>query len=92
MIATTGTTSKILHPPEDISLEELRARKPKYNKKIASAIQSAANHSGQQQQLHQQQQQQQHNVSAAMAQMVQTSTASMVSHAHEVRSSICSNL
>lgn len=80
MIATTGTTSKIMHPPEDISLEELRARKPKYNKKIASAIQSAANHSGQQQQqLHHQA----HNVTTStMAQMVQTSTASMVSHAH----------
>jgi hypothetical protein len=78
MIATTGTTSKIMHPPEDVSLEELRARRSKYNKKIATAIQSAANHSGQQQQLHQ------HNTStAAMAQMVQTSTASMVSHAQE---------
>lgn len=81
LIATTGTTSKIMHPPEDISLEELRARKPKYNKKIASAIQSAVNHSGQQQQLHHQS----HNTTTStMAQMVQTSTASMVSHAHEV--------
>ncbi|XP_037042215.1 BUB3-interacting and GLEBS motif-containing protein ZNF207 isoform X2 [Bradysia coprophila] len=79
MIPTTGTTSKILHPPEDISLEELRARKPKYNKKIASAIQSAANHSGQQQAMHQPT----HSVASTMAQMVQTTSASMVSHAHE---------
>lgn len=26
----TGTASKIIHPPEDISLEELKARKPQY--------------------------------------------------------------
>lgn len=102
MIPTTGTTSKILHPPEDISLEELRARKPKYNKKIATAIQSAANHSGQQQQQqHQQQhhhhhhQQQQslhqpsHSVASTMAQMAQTTTASMVSHAQAHAHEVC---
>jgi hypothetical protein len=26
----TGTASKIMHPPEDISLEEMRARRPQY--------------------------------------------------------------
>lgn len=34
MVAATGTTSKIMHPPEDLSLEEIRARKPKYLKKV----------------------------------------------------------
>lgn len=29
-VASTGTTSKIIHPEEDISLEELRARLTKY--------------------------------------------------------------
>ena len=29
-IATAGATSKIVHPEEDISLEELRARQPRY--------------------------------------------------------------
>lgn len=40
MIATTGTTSKIMHPPEDVSLEELRARKPKYQIYIKKATQN----------------------------------------------------
>jgi len=30
LIATTSATTKIIHPPEDISLEEHRARNPKY--------------------------------------------------------------
>lgn len=34
MIATTGAASKIIHPAEDISLEELRARLPKYQRTI----------------------------------------------------------
>ncbi|XP_049306401.1 BUB3-interacting and GLEBS motif-containing protein ZNF207 isoform X3 [Bactrocera dorsalis] len=29
---SSSITSKIMHPPEDLSLEELRARKPKYQK------------------------------------------------------------
>lgn len=33
-IATTGAASKIIHPAEDISLEEIRARHPKYAKSI----------------------------------------------------------
>lgn len=31
-IAATGASSKIIHPLEDISLEEIRARNPKYCK------------------------------------------------------------
>lgn len=34
MIATTGAASKIIHPAEDISLEEIRARLPKYQRTI----------------------------------------------------------
>merc|ERR1719204_2397070 len=30
LIATTGSSSKIIHPPEDISLEEIRADMPQY--------------------------------------------------------------
>jgi hypothetical protein len=30
----TGTASKIIHPPEDISLEELKARRPQYKARI----------------------------------------------------------
>lgn len=41
LIPQTGTTSKIMHPPEDISLEEIRARKPKYLKRITTAIANA---------------------------------------------------
>lgn len=37
IIATTGGTSKIMHPSEDLSLEELRARFPKYQKMIEAA-------------------------------------------------------
>lgn len=33
-----------MHPPEDVSLEELRSRKPKYAKQIALAVASAASH------------------------------------------------
>ncbi|XP_058451381.1 BUB3-interacting and GLEBS motif-containing protein ZNF207 [Malaya genurostris] len=39
VIPATGTTSKIVHPPEDLSLEEIRARKPQYHKKISLATQ-----------------------------------------------------
>ncbi|XP_055707378.1 BUB3-interacting and GLEBS motif-containing protein ZNF207 isoform X3 [Phlebotomus papatasi] len=37
MIPTSGTTSKIMHPAEDLSLEELRARKPKYERKVVAS-------------------------------------------------------
>lgn len=33
-IATTNASSKIMHPAEDISLEEIRARHPKYARTI----------------------------------------------------------
>lgn len=41
---TAGTASKIIHPPEDVSLEELRARKPHYrlNKANMSSPHSSA--------------------------------------------------
>jgi len=44
LIATTGSSSKIIHPPEDISLEEMRAAMPKYKpRETAVAVpQSAA--------------------------------------------------
>ncbi|KAJ8959017.1 hypothetical protein NQ318_022269 [Aromia moschata] len=35
-IATTGASSKIIHPSEDISLEEIRAKHPKYARSIPS--------------------------------------------------------
>ncbi|XP_018319335.1 BUB3-interacting and GLEBS motif-containing protein ZNF207 isoform X2 [Agrilus planipennis] len=35
-IITTGAASKIIHPSEDISLEEIRARKSKYQRSIPS--------------------------------------------------------
>lgn len=34
---TAGTASKIIHPPEDVSLEEIRARKPQYRPNKSSA-------------------------------------------------------
>jgi hypothetical protein len=37
LIATTSATSKIIHPAEDISLEERRARLPKYTSPASSA-------------------------------------------------------
>merc|ERR1711881_189417 len=36
LIATTGSSSKIVHPPEDISLEERRADMPKYREQFVS--------------------------------------------------------
>lgn len=39
-IASNSTTSKIIHPPEDLSLEELRARKPKYLNKVSAVKKS----------------------------------------------------
>jgi hypothetical protein len=41
---SVGTASKIIHPPEDISLEELRARRPQYrlNRNSAPSPHSAA--------------------------------------------------
>nr|XP_032517474.1 BUB3-interacting and GLEBS motif-containing protein ZNF207 isoform X2 [Danaus plexippus plexippus] len=33
LVTSTGAGSKIIHPPEDVSLEEIRARNPKYRPK-----------------------------------------------------------
>jgi len=41
LIASTGSSSKIIHPPEDISLEEMRAAMPKY-KPAPAAVSSQA--------------------------------------------------
>lgn len=40
----TGTASKIMHPPEDLSLEEMKSRRPQYkiNKAATTATTSAA--------------------------------------------------
>lgn len=43
IISSGGATSKIMHPPEDLSLEEVRARKPKYLKQITIARANALN-------------------------------------------------
>ncbi|XP_044015047.1 BUB3-interacting and GLEBS motif-containing protein ZNF207-like isoform X2 [Aphidius gifuensis] len=65
LIATTGAASKIIHPPEDLSLEEIRARLPKYQRRQnddANRSQEVANHQAavlQHQQAQQQAQQQQ---------------------------------
>lgn len=37
-ITTTGASSKIIHPAEDISLEEIRAKQSKYAKCIPTKI------------------------------------------------------
>lgn len=37
-----------MHPAEDVSLEELRSRKPKYAKQIALAVASANHHAASQ--------------------------------------------
>merc|ERR1719370_713318 len=66
LIATTGSSSKIVHPPEDISLEEMRADLPKYREQFVSTqeqqlqqfqLPSATQQLQQQQQLAQLQQQ-----------------------------------
>lgn len=40
-IATTGATSKIIHPVEDISLEEIRAKQRRYHKNVPSKEEEA---------------------------------------------------
>merc|ERR1712036_99932 len=42
LIATTSATSRIVHPPEDISLEERRASMPKYSITHHSSANSVA--------------------------------------------------
>ncbi|XP_063984370.1 BUB3-interacting and GLEBS motif-containing protein ZNF207 [Diachasmimorpha longicaudata] len=74
LIATTGATSKIIHPQEDLSLEEIRARLPKYQRKqpddSGRRSHDGQNHQSvhqQAQQNHQQQQAQQQQQAAAVA-------------------------
>ena len=38
LIATTGSSSKIIHPPEDISLEEIRADMPQYRGPVQQQV------------------------------------------------------
>ncbi|XP_059093717.1 BUB3-interacting and GLEBS motif-containing protein ZNF207-like isoform X1 [Tigriopus californicus] len=67
MIATTTATTRIVHPPEDISLEERRAKMPKYAPPVSSV--SAVSTSQQAQHLHHQAQlpvSSQHLMSGAM--------------------------
>ncbi|XP_046428232.1 BUB3-interacting and GLEBS motif-containing protein ZNF207 isoform X1 [Neodiprion pinetum] len=71
LIATTGAASKIIHPQEDLSLEEIRARLPKYQRRqtedtrptqaeTSQHVAALQHQHQQQQQQHQQQQHQQH--------------------------------
>ncbi|CAG9817908.1 unnamed protein product [Phaedon cochleariae] len=46
-IATSSATSKIIHPAEDVSLEELRARHPRYSRNVPSKVDEAAASSSQ---------------------------------------------
>jgi hypothetical protein len=41
----TQTATKIIHPPEDLSLEEIRARHPKYHRKPTAVTSAASMHS-----------------------------------------------
>lgn len=60
-IPPTGSASKIMHPSEDLSLEEVRARKPKYLKQVTTARANAifASSSQNHQRAHHQSQQNQ---------------------------------
>ncbi|XP_066588478.1 BUB3-interacting and GLEBS motif-containing protein ZNF207-like isoform X2 [Prorops nasuta] len=64
LIATTGATSKIIHPPEDLSLEEIRARLPKYQRRQTEESRSGQAEANQQAAALQQQQQAAANVAA----------------------------
>ncbi|XP_011153846.1 BUB3-interacting and GLEBS motif-containing protein ZNF207 [Harpegnathos saltator] len=79
LIATTGAASKIIHPPEDLSLEEIRAKLPKYQRR-ADEPRSAQSEASQQQQqqaaaLQQAQQQQQQQQQAQQQQQQQQAAA-----------------
>jgi hypothetical protein len=72
----TGTASKIMHPPEDLSLEELKARKPQYKINKLSTISP-------------QQFSQASAIPTSIAASIKASEASkMISSAHEVSSNI----
>lgn len=70
MIASAGTTSKIMHPPEDLSLEEIRARKPKYIKQITIARANAINFASSNAQHHQKHSHALHQQAVSIAQEV----------------------
>ncbi|XP_051154548.1 BUB3-interacting and GLEBS motif-containing protein ZNF207 [Leptopilina boulardi] len=72
LITTTGAASKIIHPPEDLSLEEIRARLPKYQRRQiadsrSSQAEVAQQHAAALHHHHQQQQQQQQQAVANAA-------------------------
>ncbi|KAK2581861.1 hypothetical protein KPH14_002324 [Odynerus spinipes] len=71
LIATTGAASKIIHPPEDLSLEEIRARLPKYQRRQTEESRSAQAEANQQAAALQQQQQQQQQAAANVAAVFQ---------------------
>ncbi|XP_060523285.1 BUB3-interacting and GLEBS motif-containing protein ZNF207 [Cylas formicarius] len=45
-IAATGGSSRIIHPPEDISLEEIRTRHPRYARHVRGKSEDRASSSG----------------------------------------------
>ncbi|CAK9796132.1 BUB3-interacting and GLEBS motif-containing protein ZNF207 [Anthophora quadrimaculata] len=68
LIATTSAAIKIIHPPEDLSLEEIRARLPKYQRRQTEESRTVQADTTQQAvALQQQQQQQQQQAAAANA-------------------------
>merc|ERR1719191_1471859 len=82
LIATTGSSSKIIHPPEDISLEEIRADMAQYRGPVQQQQQTAQEQyvaASNAQQLQQQQLQQMPPHSMAMVQA--SMAASMASMA-----------
>ncbi|XP_034952539.1 BUB3-interacting and GLEBS motif-containing protein ZNF207 [Chelonus insularis] len=68
LIATTGAASKIIHPPEDLSLEEIRARLPKYQRRQNDESNRSASAEAANQQAAALQQQQQQQQAAAQQQ------------------------
>merc|ERR1719431_1908005 len=79
LIATTGSSSKIVHPPEDLSLEELRAELPQYKGAPPPPHPHPQDQQQQQQQQQQQLQQQQLQLQQLQQQQLQqqSSMASM---------------
>ncbi|XP_015597379.1 BUB3-interacting and GLEBS motif-containing protein ZNF207 isoform X1 [Cephus cinctus] len=67
LIATTGAASKIIHPSEDLSLEEIRARLPKYQRRQSEESRPSQPDATQQAAALQQQHQQQQAAAATAA-------------------------
>jgi len=80
LIATTSATSRIIHPPEDISLEERRASMPKYTSQHPSMSSAAAAASIAAASAAQQQAQ----AAAVAASVVSTAVPPMVTVAHSL--------